>query len=1477
MAHELQIFVFPGGDSGPQDQLSQRLFSRIVYTRERAAQDAGAGEGKVVRNESAVKVELDPAGRSTFVIEDRALGTPIEVHIETAQGTVLWGSGKLLDDDRETTELKVPVPKEVFKSLGEPNRPPVMPLIVRAGHFTRFDDRLPVFTGYRLFIAPVRPAILDGDTPNIQHAAARRLLGLGGEGEIDDFEAVALDPAAADAATANALGFRDATVRADGAFEFSLEISGDEAGWVWMLVGPASYAGYQIDRTPTQPRTRVIIILPPAAAGADHPSPADKSHGTAQQPATPLDFDEQQLIENPLQFSDDPGRNCSPFENPQRILDERRFFTLLRVDQPEIGAESSLIVSHPSILDLAPPVRARALAREFLNSGQPRENGTSTESLSSSFRLAALSETIAEPAVRARAVLARSFGDAARTRWRDWIRTRMRQRVPVSARHPIEWEGDPTLYQATSVTGGHILEWRVQWRSNGYSLGSVAHTLTLAPRQTRRISKVSWRRREQAVRREITEARDQVSQATFSNRDYSDAVQSSLSEWSKGGSTSSATGVAGGIGFALGPVVIGGGAAHGSASASSWQNGGRRVAASEEQSLRDAIRQFGESLRQMESTIVTEVQQEEEVEGVSEVIRNPNYCHALTVLYHEILRHYRVDTGFAGLRECLFVPFSITPFDIPKALKWRDKLRQGMLARNLRWALDRLDEVATAWVDSDIPAGRRSRHPINYVTGSLYVRLSLERPRDRGAEEAEATYLQLWTRLSPILGLSVNTILRQLKRQEIDAEAYFQREVAPGMAAKLADRLRLAVGGVVLQDADFTLASEYRYGGTVRIDFTIPIGRQYTREDLQQMTVSTSDALPAGSVANLTRVSLHYYTDHFDTSAESVRASNDLNKVDTGDVDPQGALALLPLTPWEQQDLRRVIEDAVDQLIVHLNANLVYYHKVIWWLMDRDELYMLLDGFTAPYGRRFENGAWVEDTGRSLASIVEREPVGILGNTLVYRVAAGAFLGVGDHPSPQAAHDYYHDSKGRSQPLRVSLPTDGLYAQALMDTCIACEDHFGSTDWVLSDPEPGLESLVDQLGSRRASPEGMTPTPLPETIIALQNAPAAPDPTGLGSILQAVTQSDAFRDMAGLAGTQANAMGALTAAAGLAQGFGQLAVDFQKSKQATADAQHKLSNIKKAQADGLISEAEAKRQAANALSEQNMVPSSPALTESPPLTQSLHRAGQSGQPIEVMRQTPRGMETVKIGRSLGDLTLASFSEGTDRANKAGTKLPTRSGSQVPQAWESLAPIASRTPGSCTDGIKDLGTLLFIHDAEKEIDLEDYGGYTNATAWMKVHTVSDLIEGLRAYVGNCGCVSGIHIEAHGGWSGSGGFRMGDDTDGDGHVESGEARDFVSTQAQATLFGQLIKNALCPGGSAFVAVAACSSTGNNNDFIKTFHAASGVITIGSPKACRSGGNWFHGAWWETDGGRTQVNADGTIKTDSRKEGTGIWKPL
>jgi hypothetical protein len=1258
MPANLLVRVRPETETPGESRIKQTLFARLKYTREVPTSEDATGSPASVKIEGSRRFDLGIDGSAETQVADHLAKSPFSLQIETTQGTVVWESPEARSDGNDARrEFKVP--DKVFDTKLNP--PTARPSLVRNGRFVRLDDIMPDFTNYRLFVAAIRPANIDA-VENPQIAAVRQVLELGGAGEVTSFEVKRIDPRKLLPASLNALGFQPATIRPDGAFDYSMDIVGDEIAWLWLLLGSEDFAGYQLDALPAQRRAAVIVMLPiglvegePVEGGEGAPTNGSGGNGKGGTRRPPLDFDERQLVDHPDAFSDDPGKFCTPFENPQRILNERRFFTVLRMDQPEIGGQGSLKVSRPILLDLAPPIRMSTIAnsvRNDLGSGSFTTGTLGTATLGSRNLVGSAASSpiltnlnaarlnlaaISLPRIGFREALETSIFQPSRKPWIDWVRQRSKSRAPVSADNPIEWDGDPTIYQASSVAGGHILEWRVQWRSNGYSLGNVAQSLTLAPRQTRRITRISWRRREAARRRERTDAQDALTQVTTRARDYTDAVQSSLSEWSSGGSKSRTTGVAGGIGFAMGPVVIGGGAAHGQASSESWQQGGRRVAAAEQQQLRDAIRQFGESVRSSENTIVTEISQEEEAEGVSETLRNVNYCHALTVIYYEVLRHLRVDTSFAGVRECLFVPFSVTPFDIDKALKWRDKLRHGLIDSSIGWALDRLDEVASAWADSDIPPGRRMHHPINHITGSFYIQLSVDRPREQGAEESSEDYFKIWTPFAPILLTPPRRVIEDLKAAaERLRDIYFQREVAPSMATRWADHLQLFFGNSVVPDVDFTLATSYRFGGTVRIDFTAPVNGAVNREQIQEINLRATAPLPAGSVANLHRMSVHYHTDHFDREVQSDSGVRDIITVETGNPDAAGATARFPTSAWEREDLREMIENAVEKLIVHLNANLVFYHKVIWWLMDRDELYMMLDGFTAPYGRRFVDGEWVEDPGRSLASVVERDPMAILGNSLVFRVAAGAYLGVNGHTSPDDAFRYYYDSQVRSEPLRVSLPTEGLYAQALMDKCNACEEHFGSVDWVLTDKDPELELLADQLGTRRAAPEGLTPTPLGAPIIALQNAPNAPDPQGLAGVLGAITNAGAFRDMAGLAGTQANAAAAMTTAASLATNFGNqaAALELERRKQAAAELDKQRASLERAVGSGIMKQEDAEKhlnklhdQAAGGSAQEVPARSSDELVTN--VAAGL-RPGQSG---TVARTTPEGIETVSVDSS----------------------------------------------------------------------------------------------------------------------------------------------------------------------------------------------------------------------------------------------------
>jgi len=821
--------------------------------------------------------------------------------------------------------------------------------------------------------------------------------------------------------------------------------------------------------------------------------------------------------------------------------------------------------------------------------------------------------------------------------WNRWVKVNSKGRNILSAKNPIEWEKESSINQASSVSFGHIIEFRVGWRNNGYSLGDIAHSLTLAPRQTKRISVIDWTRNEFASRMEFNKAKDIVRNITDRTRDYKDAVESSLSEWSIGGSKSSAYGAAGGLGFAMGPVIIGGGAAYGSASSSSWQTGGRNIAAQEEQHLRDTIRQYGESLRKQESAVVQEISQSETVTGVSEVIRNPNYSHALTVIYYQIFRHLRVETEIVEIRECLFIPFTIQPFNLSRMIRWRDSLEKYSLKKKFNWVYPYLEDFYTQFQHSDIPEGRRCDQPIEYVKGSIFIQIAVERPK----EGADDIYLEEnWTSILPFIPSPIQSIYeRIIELNRSRRDNYFQKEIAPKIIARWANTIYIEQ----LPDADFTLASEYRYNRTLRIDFTCSPNGSVTRSNIEKIIVKATHPLTENSIANVKRIQLNYYTDTFERNVHSVNTSADLINPGTGETDSLGSELFIKLSRWELENLRNRVENTVINLTLHLNEHIEYYHKAIWWNMDRDRLYMMLDGYEIEYNEvrgTQENPQPIGRVRRSIASLVERDPIAILGNSIVFRVSSAVFLAGGipkinDSKLLYNNHEellrHYKKSGAKQSPLLISLPTSGLYAQALMDECEAIEEHMGSIDWVLNDKDPELTELgIENLQSRRADTQNMTPTEFQTPIINLQNSPQAPEPTGLDNIISAVTKSDSFRDMAGLAGTQANVATAMQAAANLANEFGSKVVDLQKSKQGTVMANQKLASIKKAHTDGLITKSEAEKQSLKALEEMNMKKEKEkeTLSKEPAIKETLTNASKKHNlPIEVMR----GNELVKIG------------------------------------------------------------------------------------------------------------------------------------------------------------------------------------------------------------------------------------------------------
>ena len=1179
------------------------FFVDAVFTR--ALPSAGGAIRDLPTSiQDTVRASLDAQLRGVFVLSDLQPSSSIDFAFLAASGstrlkkTVSAGTGNSLSVSLSAADVAI-------VAAADPQPAPSPPQAYRQAYFVAVSDTPVAFDASKLQIAPVQVGGGGWTRLGLDKAFHADMPRTTSVPWLPDFLGLT-----------SSLTWTEFHVGVDGQFTFSVPAKSSDA-WMWWLSGPSPAIGIVLDDLSVPRVVRKAVALPPAVS-----VPATDTEPTRVPPV----FTETEVANNPNVYTEDPGSFCQPFKNPERVLGERSFFVIFRAEQPVISAEASVKKDPLGVLTstVSPPIRAM----EALSpAATPRRGRAVDRNVAAA---ASAASVVSSGALIAGSKESSFVRHTLPSAYLDVLGSFDRGRTEMDAAHPVQWESDTSRYQATTVARGHIIEIRMRWRSNGYSLGTVAKSLTLAPRQARRIEKIEWRRSELSRRQESTQLADQVSDSVNQERAYDDSVSANLSEWERGKSSSTMASFAGGMGFVYAGFIAGGGHGASYASSSSSQEGGRATSASEEQRVRDSVRRYGDSLRKLDSLVVNEVSQEESVTGTTEVVRNANYGHSLTVIYYQILRHLKIETGVAGVRECLFVPFAISPFTVARAYRWRESIRNALRDAQYADAIKYLKDVLTNFTTSNVPAGRRSDQPVRFIHGSVFIRIAIDRPHNKDDGGFDVTS---WLPLQPFLltpALGIFSMLHAV--DEAQRDALFQRQHAPGIAANWVNTLLMKVGSAGVP-ADFTLATRYQFNGTVRVDFTavIPASTLITRETLTSIQFTATKPLPPGSVANLESLSFTYQTDHFQRTVATSEGAEDLILPETGVVDGAGAVLSSIPDEWERQDVRAEMILAVQSLVEHLNEHVEYYHKAIWWSMDRDRLFMLIDGFYTPGTSQV-----------SIASVVERDPIAIIGNAIVFRVSAGSFLGLGSIKTPADLYNYYVSKEAPTEPMLISLPTDGLYAQTVMDDCPALEEHYGNTDWVLNDPDLALGDIAPELlASRRAEPQATTPSQLPQTLINLQNAPALPAPSGLAGALSAVSNPNAFRDMAGLAGTQANAATAFQTAADLAKNFGNQAAalklaELAKDSHSTQTADQKLATVQRA-ADKKLVGPELAQDHANKILDSLHAPdaASPGDQRDAAVTHAILAASDSGEPFSLEHATADGTTTVSLANAGG--------------------------------------------------------------------------------------------------------------------------------------------------------------------------------------------------------------------------------------------------
>lgn len=822
------------------------------------------------------------------------------------------------------------------------------------------------------------------------------------------------------------------------------------------------------------------------------------------------------------------------------------------------------------------------------------------------------------------------------------VRNKPPGREELNRSNPIDWDETPTFYQAAEIAHGHLLHFKQVWYADGYSLGDLLYSLPLAPGQKKLISVVDWERRERTERTEATFGSESLTAALSRDRDLGEVVTGALTESSRGGSRSTSAGVGAGTGaagngsyqaFNFG-ALIGVSGGYGESNSNAWIDSARNLSSGSLQELRDRTLQSASAVRGLRSSVVHTVAQGETVRATTEVVANHNHCHTVTIQYFEVLRHLKLQHELADVQECLLVPLPMSAFDRAKALRWRQSLQTYLQRRELAGGFDAARRVHTRWAHVDAPLNRYADEHVLSLAGELRITVLIplppfpERPKPRPQDpfdpaQAMAEAVNPTTGVLGVL-LAIGTggasllagevtkatiatakeaakgaraLADELFAEPSPQERYdkFHHEIVPGVVEGFINQLELWArvdgGEVRLDGVDFTLVSDYQPGVPLLVSLRATLAGQRRRWEISQLVIKSAKGLPPTFRAIVNSATIRYSTSSFEhTIVDDPRVNDDIDAPKAMAVfsnltdyeiktvgSGKGATLSTPIDAWEQRSPRKDDERLTAELIEHLNDNLEYYHHAIWWTMDPNRRYMLLDGYFAPGSNK-----------RSVASVVENRIIGIVGNSVVLPVARGNHLDPRFVANSDGNRVELKDIYKLASPVpdaRVSLPTRGVFAEAVMGACNACEEKDDSKFWRWEESPIDEPPSIDPLSTstRRAEPGSVTPSPFPTPMVSIQNAPAAPDPAGVRTALDALGKQS-FADITGLAGTQANAAAAYGKAMDTALQFGKEASTLaQQAAMLKGGIDRTMGAIDKAEAAGKVDAGDAKQLRLSAL------------------------------------------------------------------------------------------------------------------------------------------------------------------------------------------------------------------------------------------------------------------------------------------------------
>lgn len=654
----------------------------------------------------------------------------------------------------------------------------------------------------------------------------------------------------------------------------------------------------------------------------------------------------------------------------------------------------------------------------------------------------------------------------------------------------------------------YVDEYKVSWFSLGHSLGEILYSLPLAPGETVKLAVIDWSWDSLTKRDEATKLTEDILHQTHRDRTITETVKAGLRELQRGSSLMGGTAHSSGATGSANWGVLGLGAAVGDTFSIGGQTatseGSRELSAENVQRLNDSFSQASSAQRELNSTVVIQARQEEKETIQTRTFSNYNHSHTLTILYYEVLRHYKVTVEWIRRRQAVLVPTAPDWFksaEAPRhALQNRPVLEQALLDKKYLEGFNAIE---------------RENHRIQVAVARGPKSLPLDANR-------QFRYFTFHIKTGNIAGDSNNNkridVLGTLEG-EFGSRRLLGRDDKPEPDTKLNPPGSFIHPNLLNFFTTKPETSTVLWGSLFSITLTISTEGDGAKVSLRFIKVFGHDI--NGKIVEL----IH--------NNYELEPGGELHIT-------QKAALILPINrpPLPAPPPEVPIEELEDkararELIEHLGYHDSYYNRAV-----------LLQADPVALSKSFQAEPWF--SGQTLAEHVDPIPLEVFGHYVAYPLAKqplqitdqarivelAASLNSSDPARQQWAQEKLASlteaeradvmknialASSRSERL-ITLPTRGVFAEGKLGHCNISEEIDNTRFWKWEEhPIPIEAPGINPVTPIQPQPQQVTATPtaFPQPLVNIVNPSPAPDPTGLTAALSLLGTPNIFRDMSG--------------------------------------------------------------------------------------------------------------------------------------------------------------------------------------------------------------------------------------------------------------------------------------------------------------------------------------------------------------------------